>query len=269
MSVKVIRQPSETPNITNQDDIRMFRYATGGYDGYIPNMLSEFNFDLSSKKIGSGELVCQGWQVQSDSDFDLTSYILNYGAVYIYYTAYAEIVVSSTTETATIKVLSSTSNYPSVSTDDIGGTTTGTMRIALARFISYNGALTSGARTIGSINYQVSKNSNLQQQIDSINFKIKKIAMTNTQLRNTYSSAELESIFRQAYSITTKIGNSVYNCTFRTYGTGTDDKLNYKLWAMDSIETTPIIGYSSFDYAHYFEISGSADIEIRYMTFNS
>ena len=33
MGVLFIREPSETPNISNSADARMVRYAYGGYDG--------------------------------------------------------------------------------------------------------------------------------------------------------------------------------------------------------------------------------------------
>ena len=35
MSIRLIRQESQTPNVTNHDDARMVRYAYGGFDGFV------------------------------------------------------------------------------------------------------------------------------------------------------------------------------------------------------------------------------------------
>ena len=35
MAIRLIRENSDTPNITNKDDARMIRYAYGGQNGYV------------------------------------------------------------------------------------------------------------------------------------------------------------------------------------------------------------------------------------------
>ena len=46
MGVRLIRQNSNTPNVTNIDDARMVRYAYGGYDGYV--RIAEQNVGIRS-----------------------------------------------------------------------------------------------------------------------------------------------------------------------------------------------------------------------------
>ena len=47
MSIRLIRQESETPNVSNHDDARMVRYAYGGYDGFVR----------------AGDRICDQWGV--------------------------------------------------------------------------------------------------------------------------------------------------------------------------------------------------------------
>ena len=66
MSIKMVRQPSETPNITNIDDIIPFRYAYGNQNGYVKDKGNEVGYTVNGSQftIGSGRIVLQG--VESD-----------------------------------------------------------------------------------------------------------------------------------------------------------------------------------------------------------
>lgn len=75
MALRLTREVSETPNISNRDDACMARYAYGGYDGIIQHIGEECMLTLQSSKmhVGSGRLVIQGWEVDVEpEDFDLS-----------------------------------------------------------------------------------------------------------------------------------------------------------------------------------------------------
>ena len=59
---RLIRANSETPNVANNDDFRLLRYATGGYDGVVKNYGNECSYTVggSNFKINSGVIVYQG-----------------------------------------------------------------------------------------------------------------------------------------------------------------------------------------------------------------
>ena len=40
MAITVVRNNSDTPNISNQDDVRMFRLACGDNEGYVRGYLN-------------------------------------------------------------------------------------------------------------------------------------------------------------------------------------------------------------------------------------
>lgn len=71
MAIRLIREGSDTPNITNRDDAIMARYAYGD-SGIVQNYGSELGYELlqedssSSLQIKSGRVVLQGWEVDID-----------------------------------------------------------------------------------------------------------------------------------------------------------------------------------------------------------
>ena len=70
MGLRLIRQESETPNVSNHDDVRMARYAYGGYDGYVKNRGQEIGSTVSGTSfvVQSGVLSLQGWEVEVDAN---------------------------------------------------------------------------------------------------------------------------------------------------------------------------------------------------------
>lgn len=142
--LKLTRMNSDTPNIQNYDDARMFRYANGGFSGITKDYGEELaGSDASSHifHIGTGEITHQGWQVEiSGAGFDIQ---LDNISTLEYYTIYLEInLLISSSQTASILSLKGTSSYPTVNPgDDLTTTNTGTSRLVLFRVKLENGVM--------------------------------------------------------------------------------------------------------------------------------
>ena len=155
MAISDIRAESETPNINNTDDIRALRYGFGGSDGYIKGYLNEFDIETTGYYIKSGEAVIQGWQVRSDSNYELpiastSSLIYSYSTVLVLTIGASSV----SAEIVTSHSIGGTS-YPEVpENDDIGGNgNTGTLRILLYNYKSANGVITEYTKKITAIPY--------------------------------------------------------------------------------------------------------------------
>lgn len=131
MALRLIRESSDAPNITNKDDVRMSRYAYGS-NGVIRNFGQELShsIDGSTFKINSGLIVLDGWEVVVDEagwSIDFSS--LSGGPVYRY-TIYLEI--DASTEIASIKYLYYIGDYPAIDKgDDLTQIPNGTARLVL------------------------------------------------------------------------------------------------------------------------------------------
>ena len=132
MGIRFIRQPSETPNISNADDARMIRYAYGNINGYIKGKGSEIDYivDGTVFRINSGIIVLQGYEVEIDANgwsFDFSSISPRNYLVYLE--------VNLANQTATIN---SKYDYPAQPTldlgDDLTSNLTGVARMALYTF---------------------------------------------------------------------------------------------------------------------------------------
>ena len=165
MALNVIRQ--QGLNVDNFSDVRAFRYGFGGYDGYVIGKGSEFAYNSGTPSIGTGEAVIQGWQVWMDSSFDLSTILINQGTATIFYTVYMEVAVGSSSVTASIKSSYSTTAYPTITSDDIGGNTIGTIRIILYHLTSVSGAINQYFRIISPVPYISAKVNDLQAQISN------------------------------------------------------------------------------------------------------
>ena len=68
-NVRLLRESSETPNISNRDDARMIRYAYGGGNGIVSNYGAELTatYDNGIFRINSGMIVIQGWEIEVKS----------------------------------------------------------------------------------------------------------------------------------------------------------------------------------------------------------
>ena len=135
MSVNLIRKNSDTPNIRNYDDARLFRYIIQDRSGIIKDYGDELAMSKSGNNIlhiASGEIVHQGWQVEiSSGGFDIT--LDNRDSVE-YYSVYLEINLSiASQQKAEIKFLKGNADYPIVNPgDDLTTTPTGTSRLLIA-----------------------------------------------------------------------------------------------------------------------------------------
>ena len=125
MGLRLIRQSSDTPNVSNTDDVRMVRYAYGGADGVVKNYGTELapTINGNTLKIGSGCVVLHGWEVVVDANgYDVAVDNID---VLRYYSVYLEINLA--TESFAIKTLYDTAGYPEVETgEDLTAQTTGT-----------------------------------------------------------------------------------------------------------------------------------------------
>lgn len=136
MSVNLIRKNSDTPNIRNYDDARLFRYINQGKSGIIKDYGDELAMTHGTGNnlhIASGEIIHQGWQVEITAagiDIELE----NRDSVE-YYSVYLEINLSiSTQQKAEIKYLKGNEAYPVIDAgDDLTTTPTGTSRLLIAK----------------------------------------------------------------------------------------------------------------------------------------
>lgn len=141
MALRLVRQTSDTPNITNKDDTIMTRYAYGGYSGIVKGFGSECEYTAENGifKILDGEIIIDGWEIQIDGvgwTLDLHNVI---GIQY--HSVYAEINVL--TETVILSSTYLTASYPEIEKgDDLTETPNGTARLLL-----YNVKVESGAIT--------------------------------------------------------------------------------------------------------------------------
>lgn len=97
MGIEIVRTPSETPNITNVDDIIPMRYAYGNQDGYVIGRGTELagTYESGTFTVGSGRAVIQGVEVKIDANGESTS--LNTATETRYYHIYLQVNLNSNT----------------------------------------------------------------------------------------------------------------------------------------------------------------------------
>lgn len=152
MAIKMVREPSDSPNITNLDDFVGLRYSYGDQDGYCVGKGSEVDHSVSGStfKVLSGRVVVQG--VECDIDANGVDIIIDSVATKRYHTVYAQ--VSLATMTSTVLESYDTAGYPAVNKgDDLNENTIGTARTPLYTFISQNGVISSVTKVIQPIQY--------------------------------------------------------------------------------------------------------------------
>lgn len=140
MALRLIRQQSDTPNVTNKDDVQMVRYAYGGYNGVVKDFGEELKVEHiagSGLFFKSGKIVLYGWEV----DIDGSGYLLTipYLSGTYYYSAYLEI--NAFQETAEIKaVYNPYAQHPNIDNgDDLTQIPNGLAKLLLYNFEVYNG----------------------------------------------------------------------------------------------------------------------------------
>ena len=152
MAISMVRKPSETPNITNIDDIIPFRYAYGNQNGYVIGRGSEVSHTVNGNQftINSGRLVVQG--VESDIDANGITLTIDSVSETRYYVVYHEINLA--TNTSNIKVEFDTSTYPNITEgDDLTANSSGIARLVLYKFVAINGEISNIQKEIKKIEY--------------------------------------------------------------------------------------------------------------------
>lgn len=152
MAIKLVRAPSETPNINNIDDIIPMRYAYGDKNGYVKNRGEEISYTIDGSNfiINSGRLVLQG----VECDIDASGIIITVDNISTkrYYTVYLE--VNLALNTSTIKTQYDTITFPEIdSGDDFMQNSTGTARLVIYRFTAENGVIGSVIKSCYEIKY--------------------------------------------------------------------------------------------------------------------
>lgn len=146
MGTRWIREASDTPSVSNIDDVRMIRYAYGYQDGILKNVSAQAAASISGStfKLASGVIVLQGWELEIDANG--WSMTVDNVATKRYYAVYYEINLAA--GAAEIKSVYSTSGTPSVDVGaDLSKQTTGTARLPLYTFSAQNGVISSVVRT--------------------------------------------------------------------------------------------------------------------------
>ena len=152
MAIKMVREPSETPNINNIDDIIPMRYAYGGQNGFVIGKGTEISNTVSGLNftVNSGRLVLQG--VECDIDATGVTIIIDNIATKRYYTIYLE--VNLGLNTATIKSEYDTVTYPTIDAgDDLTENTTGIARLPLYQFTATSGIISEVNKVVKSVKY--------------------------------------------------------------------------------------------------------------------
>ena len=158
MAVKMVRQPSETPNISNIDDFVGLRYAYANQNGYVKgrgNLGTGIDTDAytvngNTFTINSGRLVLQG--VESDVETNGHSIIIDISGTKKYYAVYLEVNLS--TNTSDIFVKSDTVGIPNIDGgDDLTVYTNGTARMVLFTFEATNGIISNIVKVIKPCEY--------------------------------------------------------------------------------------------------------------------
>lgn len=152
MAIKMVREPSDTPNINNIDDIVPMRYAYGGQNGFVIGKGNEISNSVSGLNftVNSGRLVLQG--VECDIDATGVTITIDNIATKRYYTVYLE--VNLGLNTATIKSKYDTATYPSIDAgDDLTENTTGVARLPLYQFTATSGIIGEINKVVESVRY--------------------------------------------------------------------------------------------------------------------
>lgn len=157
MGIKIVREPSETPNINNTDDFVPFRYAYGNQDGYVIGKGNEVNIeqvDTKSVLIKSGRFVVQGVEVDINANGEAVDFDDVPQNSDVFVTVYAEVILA--TNSVNVQKVFDTVDYPAVDKgDDLTHTTNGTANIEIAHIKLSNGAIVSINKIIKPIEYNL------------------------------------------------------------------------------------------------------------------
>lgn len=197
MGIRMVRQPSETPNITNIDDIIPFRYAYGDQNGYVIGKGTEISHTIQGNtfRINSGRVVLQG--VETDIDANGVSFTIDNSSETRYFVVYYE--VNLATQTTSIKLSDySIEGYPTIDTgDDLTVNSSGIARTELYRFTATNSVINNIEKTAKAIEYSgtalvgydISKGT-VEERLTRLGFKEANVSFSGSDITNisTYNS---------------------------------------------------------------------------------
>lgn len=170
MAIKMVREPSDTPNINNVDDIVPMRYAYGGQNGFVIGKGNEISNSVSGLNftVNSGRLVLQG--VECDIDATGVTITIDNIATKRYYTVYLE--VNLGLNTATIKSEYDTATYPTIDAgDDLTENTTGIARLLLYRFTATSGVISEVNKVVESVKYTANMTVDNSNKVNNLEIK--------------------------------------------------------------------------------------------------
>lgn len=152
MAHKMVRQPSETPNISNIDDIIPFRYAYGNQDGYVINKGTELSYTINGRefRINSGRVVLQG--VEDDIDANGVSFTIDNISTTRYYVVYFRVNLSN--NTTSYELTYDTAGYPTIDIgDDLTKYSSGSSNLPIYRFKATSGVISEVEKVAKAIEY--------------------------------------------------------------------------------------------------------------------
>ena len=201
MAIKMVRKPSETPNINNVDDIIAMRYAYNNQNGYVINKGQEVSYTINGTTfiINSGRLVLQG--VECDIDANGVAISVDNIATKRGYIVYLQ--VNLATNEVLINSEYEIGQYPTFDKgDDLTENSSGIARMLLYRFELLNGIFENVKKFVSpigynqlvymplrsddySLNYNIAIGSNAISQFDEYNSDITdNIAIGNNSLQS-------------------------------------------------------------------------------------
>ena len=169
MAIKMVREPSETPNINNIDDIIPMRYAYGGQNGYVIGKGTEISNTINGTNfiVNSGRLVIQG--VECDIDATGVTIAVDNIATKRYYVVYLQ--VNLATNQVIIDSEYDTVDYPVIdSGDDLTENSSGIARMVLYKFTAQNGIISEVNKVVESIKYTENIYVNNAKTVNNIEF---------------------------------------------------------------------------------------------------
>lgn len=169
MAIKMVREPSETPNISNTDDFVSIRYAYGNQDGYVIGKGNELSHSIENGKfkINSGRIVLQG----VESDIDANGYNVDIDNIneLRYYIVFCKVNLMS--NTTTIENMYSNVSFDKITlphSDDLTQNTTGTAILPLYRFTVKNGNISNVKKIVNPIQYSLKGSNGVLTNGDNI-----------------------------------------------------------------------------------------------------
>lgn len=163
MALRLVRQTSDTPNITNKDDTISVRYSYGGYNGVVKAFGNECGYTAESGvfKVLDGRIVIDGWEIDVDGagwSLDLSGISgTQYCSIYMQ--------ISVVTEAINMYTTYLTGYYPEVDKgDDLTAIPNGTARLLLYNVKVENGVITEVVKRFEIIRH-------IKERIEELGFK--------------------------------------------------------------------------------------------------